>query len=385
MKSKKILTSMLLVVTWGILGCGGTEEHVAEETGTTSVSVLTVRSSQVDKRFIASGTLGGSQTAVLTSKAPGYVQEIRFKPGDRVQSGQVLFVLEDRELGAKLRAAQAGLEEARQGLIEEENGLKATQAEARVATATYERFKTLKEKRAVAPQEFDEVEGRYTAAVARKEKAEAALRRVQSSLVRAEAQLEAVKSYTQVTAPFSGQVTERLVDIGNLAAPGTPLGVIERAGGLRAEASVPESQAGRIQVGDEALVWFQDEREPVAGRVGEVHQGVDVMTRAFRVQVDLPEDLPEAPGVNPRPGMFVRVGFNVGQTERILIPMAAVSRRGQLEMVYVVEDDHARTRLVTIGPRRGNQVEVLSGLSDGDVIVTDPGSNLREGMRVVAQ
>jgi RND family efflux transporter MFP subunit len=384
MKSKKIFNSILLL-TLGILGCGGSEEHGAEETPSASVSVQTVRSGQVDRRFVASGTLGGSQTAVLTSKAPGYVQEIRFKPGDRVRSGQVLFVLEDSELGAKLRAAEAGLEEARQGLTEAENGLKAAEAQARVATVTYERFKTLKEKRAVAPQEFDEVEGNYTAAVARKEMAEAALRRVQSSLVRAEAQVEAVKSYTQVTAPFSGQVTERRVDIGNLAVPGTPLGVIERAGGLRAEASVPESQAGRIQVGDEALVWFQDGGEPVKGRVSEVNQGVDVMTRAFMVQVDLPEDLTDIPGANPRPGMFVRVGFNVGQTESILIPEKALLQRGQLEMVYVVEDEHARTRLVTIGPRRGSQIEVLSGLSDGDVVVTDPGTNLREGVRVVTQ
>jgi RND family efflux transporter MFP subunit len=382
MKSKKISSSILLM-TLAILGCGGEREHAAEQTESVSVSVQTVRSSQVDRRFVASGTLGGSQTAILTSKAPGYVQEIRFKPGDRVRSGQVLFVLEDSELGAKLRAAQAGLEEARQGLVEAENGLKAAEAQARVATATYERFKTLKEKRAVAPQEFDEVEGKYTAAIAQKEMAEAALRRVQSSIVRAEAQVEAVRSYTQVTAPFSGRVTERRVDIGNLAAPGTPLGVIERAGGLRAEASVPESQAGKIQVGDEALVWFQEEGEPVTGRVSEVGQGVDVMTRDFKVQVDLPEDLPEIPGVNPRPGMFVRVGFNVGQTERILIPATAVLHRGQLEMVYVVEDGHARSRLVTLGTQRGSQVEVLSGLSDGDTVVTDPGTNVHEGIRVV--
>jgi RND family efflux transporter MFP subunit len=384
MKSKIILSSIFLLML-GTFGCGGVKEHATEEAGSALVTVKTVRSDQVDQRFMASGTLRGSQTAVLTSKVPGYVQEIRFKSGDRVRSGQVLFVLEDSELGAKLRVAEAGLEETRQGLIEAENGLKAAEAQARVATATFDRFKTLKEKRAVAPQEFDEVEGRYTAAVAHKEMAEAALRRVQSSLVRAEAQVEVVKSYTQVTAPFSGQVTERRVDIGNLAAPGTPLGVIERAGGLRAETSVPESQAGKIQVGDEAQIWLADDGEPVKGRVSEVHQGVDVMTRAFMVQVDLHENLPDTPGVNPRPGMFVRIGFNVGQTERILVPETAVFQHGQLEMVYVVEKDHARTRLVTVGPRRGDQVEVLSGLSDGDVVVTNPGTDLREGMRVVMQ
>jgi RND family efflux transporter MFP subunit len=170
-----------------------------------------------------------------------------------------------------------------------------------------------------------------------------------------------------------------------LAAPGTPLGVIERGGSLRAQASVPASQAGRIQVGDEAEVWLADEGEPVTGRVSEVNQGVDVMTRAFMVQVDLPEDLPDQAGVNPRPGMFVRVGFSVGQTERILVPESALIQRGQLKMVYVVEAEHARTRLLTVGPRRGAQVEILSGLSDGDVVVTNPDMSLREGMRVVTQ
>jgi RND family efflux transporter MFP subunit len=382
MKSEIAANSIVVLLTLGTLACGASEEPAATETGSVSVTVEAVRSGPVDQRFMASGTLRGSQTAVLTSKAPGFVQEIRFKPGDRVRAGQVLFVLEDRELGAKLRGAEAGLEEARQGLTEAENGLKAADAQARVATATYERFKTLEEKRAVAPQEFDEVEGRYTAAVAHKEMAEAALRRVQSSLVRAEAQVEAVRSYTQVTAPFSGRVTERRIDIGNLAAPGTPLGVIERGGGLRAETSVPASRAGRIRVGDDAEVWFADDGEPVTGRVSEVNQGVDVMTRAFMVQVALPEDLPDTAGATPRPGMFVRVGFRVGQTERILVPETALIQRGQLEMVYVVEADRVRSRLVTLGPSRGAQVEILSGLGDGEVVVTNPGMDLRDGMRV---
>jgi RND family efflux transporter MFP subunit len=263
--------------------------------------------------------------------------------------------------------------------------LKAAEAQAGVASATYERFKTLKEKRAVAQQEFDEVEGRYTAAMAQKEMAEARLKRVQSALVGAEAQVEAVKSYTQVTAPFSGRFTERRVDVGNLASPGTPLGVIEQAGALRAEVSVPESQAGKIQVDDTAEVWLEGADEPVEGRVSEVDQGVDVSTRAFMVHVDLPGELPDLPGVNPRPGMFVRVGFDVGRTEQMLVPASAILQRGQLEMVYVVDGDRARTRLVTLGHRRGAQVEVLSGLSEGDVVVSDPGVDLREGTRVVAQ
>jgi RND family efflux transporter MFP subunit len=382
MRTNKTIISIVLL-TLGLLGCGGAEEHAGEDIGSVSAAVTTVRSREVGVRFLASGTLKGSQTAILMSKAPGFVQEIRFKPGDRVRAGAVLFVLDDRELGAKLRAAQAGLEEARQALTEAESGLRAAEAQAQVVTSTYERFQSLKEKKAVAPQEYDEVEAKYTATVAQRDMAAARLKRVQSSLQRAEAEVEAVKSYTQITAPFSGRVTERRVDIGNLATPGTPLGVIEKAGGLRAEASVPESQVGKIKVGDTAEVWLEGAEMPLEGRVAEVHQGVDVMSRAFQVQVDLPGELPV--DVDPRPGSFVRVGLNVGSAQRLLIPRSALVQRGQLEMVYVVDEGKARTRLVTIGERHGQQIEVLSGLGEGDVVVTEPDESLREGMRVVTQ
>ena len=382
MRTNKTFISMLLL-TLGIFGCRGAEEHVGEEAESVSAVVTTVETHEVGLRFVASGTLKGSQTAVLMSKAPGFVQEIRFKPGDRVKAGAVLFVLDDSELGARLRAAQAGLDEARQGLTEAENGLKAAEAQARVVTATYERFQSLKEKRAVAPQEYDEVEARYTGTIAQKDMAQARLNRAQSALQRTEAEVEVVQSYTQITAPFSGRVTERRVDIGNLASPGTPLGVIEKAGGLRAETTVPESQAGKIQVGDTADVWLEGADDPVEGRVAEVHQGVNVASRAFGVQVDLPDELPDE--VDPRPGMFVRVGFNVGSAERLLIPESALVRRGQLEMVYVVDEGIARTRLVTVGERHGDRMEVLSGLGEGDVVVIELDESLHEGMLVVTQ
>ena len=130
-----------------------------------------------------------------------------------------------------------------------------------------------------------------------------------------------------------GAEVQRRVDLGNLAAPGVPLGVIESAGGLQAKVSIPETHAGMIQVGDEAEVWIEGTDEPVPGRVSEV-QGVDAMSRSFTAEVALPEDLPEMRRV--RPGMFVRVGFQVGDAQGILIPSSSVMERGQLEMVYVV-------------------------------------------------
>jgi hypothetical protein len=82
--------------------------------------------------------------------------------------------------------------------------------------------------------------------------------------------------------------------------------------------------------------------------------------------------------------MFVRAEFPVGETERMQIPASALFRRGELDMVWVIEEDRAQLRLVTVGARRDDLVEVLSGLSDGERIVVQPDSTFQEGMRLTA-
>jgi RND family efflux transporter MFP subunit len=320
----------------------------------------------------------------LTSKVAGFVREVKVRSGDRVEQGQLLIVLEADELEARLRGARAALEESRQAVLEAESGLEAAEATARLATTTYERFQELREKRAASRQEFDEVEERYTAALAGKKSAEAGRVRAHSALERAEADVataEAMWRYSQIASPFPGRVIERHVDPGNLASPGEPLLLIEQRGPLRAEVSVDQSEAGSISVGSFADLQLQGRADPVRGRVSEVVPAVDPSSRAFLVKVDLPE---EAGGLPLAPGMFVRAEFEVGETERMRIPSAALFRRGELDMVWVIEEGRAQLRLVTVGSRRDDLVEVLSGLSDGERIVIQPDSTLQEGMRVTA-
>ena len=332
--------------------------------------------------YQASGTLEARQTAVLTSKVSGFVQEVRARAGDRVEKGQLLVVLEANELDARRRGAQAALEESRQAGLEAESGLAAAKAAARLATTTYERFEELNEKRAVTRQEFDEVEERYAAALAGEKMAEARLGRTRSALERAETEVEAAEAmwrYTQIASPFPGRVLERHVDPGNLAAPGIPLLVVEQEGPLRAEVSVDESEAGSINLGSFADLQLEARADVVRGRVSEIVPAVDTSSRTFLVKVDLPDELEDS---RLAPGMFVRAEFTVGQTEQMRIPTSALIRRGELDMVWVVEESRARLRLVTLGARRDDRIEVLSGLSDGEQVVVQPDSILQEGMLV---
>lgn len=365
--------------------CGGNEEaRRAAEGPARRVTVVDARLARVGDRHEATGTLRGQQTAVMTSKATGYVRELLVAPGDTVASGQPLAVLATPELRARLDAARAGLDEARQGEREAEAGVAAAEAQAEVAKSTYERFVALRDQRAVTRQEFDEVAARHASAAAGLEAARSRLARAASALARAEAEVQAAEigvGYATVRAPFDGRVLERRADLGNLAAPGTPLFVIEKEGSLRAEVSVQESLAGRIGVGDPAEVVVGKDAGALEGVVSEVVPSVDPSSRAFLVKVDLPET--GLRGVVP--GRFARVSFRVGETERLLVPRSAVVARGQLDMVYVVEDGRVRLRLVTLGGARGESVEVLSGLSPGERVVDRPAADLVEGAPVEAR
>lgn len=379
---KRILLLLFLAATGLVaVSCGGEESDPEAEADPLAVAVHVVEHAPLDRIYEASGTLRARQTAVVTSKIPGHVREILVHAGDRVKLGRILVVLEGDDLEARLRAAKAALQESEDAEQEAIAGLEAARARSAVAESTFERYKELEAKRAVTAQEMDDVESRFLAARADHAMAQARLSRVRSSFERARAEIamaEASWSYTRIRAPFDGRIIERHVDVGNLAAPGTPLLVLEQAGAFRAEVSVDESQTGHVHVGDEATIVVAG-ADSLTGRVSEVSPAVDPGSRAFLVKVDLPEDVDSD---RFAPGRFVRVDFRVGATQRMLVPDSAVMRRGQLELVYVVEGERARLRLVTLGRMRDGSVEVLSGLEDGDTVIVEATQIAQEGVRV---
>jgi RND family efflux transporter MFP subunit len=332
--------------------------------------------------YFASGTVRGRNTAVLTSKTTGYVRNVLVRPGDTVTSGQVLAELEANDLRAGVARARAGLEQAVEGRVEAEHALQAAQAAAKVAQTTHDRMKQLLAERAIAQQKFDDEEASYRAAIAQEGVARARLNAVTSSIDEAKAGLaesQATLGYSKIVAPFAGRVLERRVDPGALAAPGTPLLVVADEGMLRVEAAVEESRAPDVKVGDSATVQANALPAPLVGSVSEIVPSVDVASRAFLVKIDLPE------GTTLRPGTFARVGFHVGTQPRLVVPTTAVNELGSLERVFVVQGDTARLRMVTFGDVQPPWVEVLSGLSPDESVVTQPPPALRDGSRVLVE
>ncbi|HXX71728.1 MAG TPA: efflux RND transporter periplasmic adaptor subunit, partial [Candidatus Acidoferrum sp.] len=300
----------------------------------------------------------------------GTIIEIRAREGDRVQSGQILALID----AAQPRAA---VEQATAAEAAAQKEVSAADSDFALAEATRKRYQQLYEKKSVSPQEFDEVQARYQSAEARRDMARAGQAQANAVLTQARTSL----SYTQIRAPFSGLVTEKKADAGTLASPGMPLFSIEDTRSYRLEATVDESDIGVARLG-QPVSTFLDAlgSTDLRGKVEQIVPAADPASRSFLVKIELPVD------ARLHSGLFGRARFSRGELVALLIPQSAIVQRGQLQGVYIIGANQiALLRYVTLGKSAGQQVEVLSGLQEGERLVAAPGDGELGGKRIATQ
>jgi RND family efflux transporter MFP subunit len=291
----------------------------------------------------------------------------------------MLVVLDARDLEAGYRQAEAARNEARSAIPEADNGMAAANANLELAKVTFGRMKDLFDKRSISNQEFDEAAAKLKVAQAGYEMAAARRSQLNSKIAQADQALrsaEVMRGYAQIAAPFSGLVTAKSVEPGNLAAPGTPLLTIEREGAYRLEASVEESKLAAVRTGQQVTVVLDAIGQRVQGRVAEIVPTVDSASRAFTVKIDMP------PMRELRSGLYGRAVFSLGAQPAIAIPPGAVRERGQLTSIFVADSGQAKARFVTLGRRADDRVEVLSGLNPGDKLIYPVPEALADGAAV---
>ncbi len=404
--SFRMLRLPVLVVLVGMIttltACGREETSEAPKKASISgVKVVPARVETVPETVEFSGTVRSVITSVLSSKVLGRIVAVNVREGDRVRRGDVLVEIDDREIAARVKQAEAGLLQARYALKETEEALKsaeadlqAAEAEYQLAGATYKRFKALFARQSVSEQEFDEVRARYRAASARVKKARRGIEALRAKREQVVAAMESAKAalshaealldYTRIVSPVDGVVTAKQAEIGQLASPGTPLVTVEDTSRFRLEVPVPVAHAVRLRVGDEVEIVAPEGLESTKGKISEIVPAVDPATRTALVKIDLPrKDRRSQAGWWNRSGSFARARFLVGQRKALLIPFSAVIFRGQLTAVFVAGSDNvARYRLIRLGRRMGDRVEVLSGLEDGERIVSERVPGLVDGVRI---
>ena len=184
--------------------------------------------------------------------------------------------------------------------------------------------------------------------------------------------------HTVLQAPFAGVVTAKQANVGDTAMPGQALLVLEDARALRLEATVPRIAARSLRPGQTVPIRLEGGRE-LTGVVAEISPAANPVNRTVLAKVDLPAD----PALHS--GSLARVRLLSAQSRSIVIPAGSLVRRGQLEEVFVVEGGRARLRLVKSGQVKADgATEILSGLSDGDAVVTSGIAGIVDGQPVEA-
>lgn len=332
MKGKLFLLAGLLLAA---AGCGRKSER--PEPGQLPPATVKAQALEKVKRVATEevvGTVRAKLRSVIEAKVSGKLEQMLVVPGQQVKAGELLTVIEAREVQARYDRAVAVRQQA-------ESDLK--------------RLTALFEQKILSQAEFDNAQARARVAAA------------------AVTEAETMLGYTKVAAPFAGVITRKHADVGDLAAPGKPLLDMEDSTVLRLEADVPEAVVGRLKLGDQLPVRVAALDTNLEATISEIAPAADPNSRTFLVKLDLPN----TPGL--RAGQFGRVAMPVGETSALRVPASAVIQRGQMEIVFVIRDGRAQLRLVKTGRRIGGEVELVSGVEAGEKIVIEGAMALLDG------
>lgn len=318
------------------------------------VQIIGVHPSPVDELYKTSGTVKAKIISDISSRIMGSVTTINVRQGDRVRKGDVLLTIDDRELMQRVKAAEQEYTEALKSLES------AKQNKSHLDT-TYIRYKNLFDEKAISEQEIDEIENKKNLTKLEYERAKAAVEKADAYLREAEIHL----GFTKITAPISGIVTQKTIEVGNMAVPGIPLMVLEDDSSFRLDAYVDEILSEKLRVGMPVKVKIDALEMETIGEIYEIVPSIDPMSRTFLIKIDLKDEK-----VNT--GLYGRVMVPIGKKEVLLIPKNSIVEKGQLLGVYVVDDRGSVSyRLVKLGRDFDGKSEVLSGLKSGEKIIAE--------------
>jgi membrane fusion protein, multidrug efflux system len=344
-----------LVSTLLVIGCKdqvkpGTVQVKRQVVSGVQVSV--VQPVQVDEFYESSATVQARGVSAVAGKVMGVVTALVVREGDAVSAGQELLTIDDRDLVQQCRAGEAGHKEA----------LKAQEVARQhkvLAEVTCRRYRQLYEGKAISRQEMDQVETQAKVAAVELERAQAVVVKAQAAV----AETRVLLGHTRITAPVTGTVTAKRIEVGSMAVPGMPLLMVEDNSSFKLEINVNESLAGKLTIGMPVNVAIEAIGKELEASITEIVPAVDPISRTFPVKTQL-----QAPGL--KSGLYARVQIPLGKKEVLLVPTTAVVARGQLTGVYRVADTGVITYgLVRTGKPHGHSVEILSGLRAGDRII----------------
>jgi RND family efflux transporter MFP subunit len=345
-----------------LLSCSG-EPKTPDEAKEAPIPVIITRpmGNTGNGLIEASGQVEAIRSANISTRVMGYITQLPVKVGDRVRAGQLLFTVNSADIQAKQSQTEAMIAQADAALQN--------------ARKDYDRYTALYQQQSASAKELDMVTLQYQSAKANAAAARAMRKEVSSQL-----------TYTSVTAPFAGTITQKLAETGSMATPGMPVLTIEQEGGLQVSASVPENQIKSVKLGDAATLSVGSANETITGKVTQINPSSQFTGGQYLVKIGIPAEAAK----KLYAGMYVQVQLAdqlktpaTNTSRAVMVPVKAIVNRDQLTGLYTVSAQQtALLRWVRLGATTGDQVEVLSGLAQDEPFVLSAEGKLYNGAPV---
>ena len=362
MFKRSLYFTLMTISLAGLNACSGGSDKMNDVIEKPVAVELSTVSAGMQPAILASGAVEAAQTADISTRVMGRIKNIFVKTGDKVNKGQLLASVSDEDIKAKRAQAEA--------MIAEAEGAYAT------AQKDFDRFNNLYKQQSATAKELDNVSQQHNSAKARV----AAARQMRS-------EINANLSYSSLTAPFSGVVTQKLAEVGSIANPGMPILTIEQDGIFQVSASIAESDISHIHLGDVAGLQIKSTGKSLEGKIIQLNPSSQFTGGQYIVKISIPESAKK----DLYAGMFVSVNIPLKETKQadediVMIPLSAIINRDELTGIYTVSAANtALLRWIRLGKIYGDKAEVISGLSRDEKFIHSSESKLYNGAPVVVK
>jgi RND family efflux transporter MFP subunit len=351
------------------------------------VAVAQIKTANLARTLTLTAEFKPYQEVDVMAKVAGYIKEINVDIGDRVSQDQLLAILEIPEMDDDLRHANASVERSQANVKQAQDELARAKSAYDVAQQYYQRLADVSKQRPglVAQQEIDDAHAKALVAQAQVAAANSAVQSAQQQVHVNEsdvAKVHTLMDYTRVSAPFTGVVTKRYADKGSMIQAGTasqtqamPVVRLSQNNLLRLILPVPESAVPTVHIGQQVEVRVPSLNRSFPGQVKRFEDKLSLETRTMNTEVDV-----ENPALTLMPGMYAEVNLTLAKRDHVLVAPVNAVEGGQ---VAVVTPNHRiEFRKIELGIETANEVEVRSGLNEGDLIVIGSHSGLQAGQEV---
>ena len=392
-----ITVSVALLALGSVAAVGCSSSTAAREATTApsrdpiAISTAPVESRPVDRFIRVTGSLAADEQAEVSAESSGRVVSTPIERGTPVREGTVLVRVSADEASVQLQEAEANARqiEARLGLQPNTTfdprvvpDVRNAKASLEFAEAEFARIRSLLDQKVVSQSEYDQ--RRSQVEVARQQylvalnSADQSYRALEGTRARVALARKALAD-TAVKAPFAGIVAERLVSVGDYVTRGTRVATVVRIHPMRVELTVPEQAVSLVRVGQSVRLTVDAYPDEVfEAKIRYVSPSLRSDQRALTV-----EAIAANPAGRLKPGLFATALIQQPEsTPTLLVPAGAVETLAGTSRVYVVKDDTVEERIVTLGERVGEQIEVTSGVATGEVVAAEPKGRLTDGLAV---